>query len=207
MKKSMAFCCGVLTMAGLTPVSAPAAERVRTVDGFEYATVDQLRTVWTITGTGFVGPVEVRLNTTEMKAGRQCLELVLPPTQPEGLARVTLDVSPNISLKAVKQFRFWLFLQRPAGVATSGLYCGDQDWKNSFNCWGFQRPLEGWQRVYVSQSGLTLPEGNPSWDELNQMRISLWFGANQPGNRMLLDEIELDSTEERPMNLNGNWYD
>ena len=194
--------------AGQAVSGEPAASPVRANDGFEYESEKELKAVWKIQTSGFDGRPEVRLNASEAREGNKCLELILPPAKGDGSARIILDVFPKVSLKAVKQIRFWMCVERSKGISQSALYCGDKDFKSFFCGYGFHQKLhDGWQKVYISRSGLAQKEGAPSWDNVNQMRLSLWFPANNPAIRILLDEMVWDSEAERPMNLNKEWYD
>jgi hypothetical protein len=187
--------------------SVTAAEKIRVVDGFEYETVEQLKSSWKISETGFSGPIEIRLNTKDAKEGRQCLELILPPTKADGIARITLDVIPAVAAKDIAQVRFWLLVDHPEGAGPSGMYWGDTALKNCFVRYGFRKDLQGWQMAAASLSAFKKEAGNPAWNSVSQMRISLWFRGKQPANRILIDEVVWDSVEEKVMNLNREWWD
>jgi hypothetical protein len=195
-------CCIAPTRAG-----EPATSPVRAKDGFEYETAEDLKAVWQIQGSGFAGPIEARLSTSEAREGKKCLEVILPPTKGPENARLILDVYPKVALKDVKQIRFWMFVERTKGISQSAVYCIEKDLKSFFCGYGFHQKLhDGWQMVYISKTGLTRKEGAPSWEDITRMRLSLWFPANEPATRILLDEMVWDSEAERPMNLNKEWY-
>jgi len=201
----------------IKPDVPPLAPAQSEIEGFEYETnadkmildVEQLKSTWNIKLEGFDEPIQIRLNTTEAREGKKCLELILPPTPTNGekTARLILDVFPKVAPKKIKQTRFWIFAERTKGISQSALYYTSLDLKNSFCRYGFlKRDHDGWQKVYVDKTTFR-EEGLPSWDDVRQMRISLWFDANEPGRRILLDEIDWDNEMERHVNLNKDWYD
>ncbi len=202
---ALIFNSATLLVLPLTP--ATAAERIKTVDGFEYTTVEQLKAKWTIAATGFSGPIDIRLNTKDTKEGRQCLELILPPTKADGIARLTMDVSPAVAAKDIAQIRFWLLIDHPESAGPSGLYWSDKEWKNYFANYGFRKDLHDWQKVCTSLSAFKKEAGKPDWNTVSQMRISMWFRGNQPENRVLIDELVWDSAEEKATTLNREWWD
>ncbi len=188
--------------------SATAAEKMKIVDGFEYATLEQLKAKWTITATGFTDHVEIRFNTKDAKEGSQCLELILPPTKADGIARITMDIFPGIVVKDIAQVHFWLLLDNPESAGPSGLYWSDKDWENYFANYGFRKDQHDWQKAYASLSAFKKEKGSPDWNTVSQMRISFWFCGSQPANRILIDEFVWDSAEEKAMmNLNREWWD
>jgi hypothetical protein len=206
-RKIYVFIINFAALSVLMPFSSSAAEKIKTVDGFEYTSVEQLKAKWTIAATGFSGPIDIRLNTKDAKEGRQCLELILPPTKADGIARLTLDVSPAVAAKDIAQIRFWLLVDHPENAGPSGLYWADKEWKNYFTNYGFRKNQSDWQKVYASQSDFKKEAGNPSWNTVSQMRISLWFRGNQPANRILIDEVVWDSVDEKALNLNRDWWE
>lgn len=191
-----------------------STESAMTVDGFEYSSVKQVESAWKITCLGFDGTVQVHLNTKEMKEGKKCLELILPPTKDQ-IARVCLDVFPKVTVKDHEQVRFWIWMDHWDSADANMLYWADNEWKNYFYVSNF---LSGgikkgnWKKVFISRSAFKIdggnPEmGNPTWDMVNQFRISLWIKANQPANRILIDEIIWDSEEKRMTNFNRDWWE
>ncbi|MEI8245889.1 MAG: hypothetical protein WCI51_08670 [Lentisphaerota bacterium] len=194
-------------LAVLMLTSAATAEKIKAVDGFEYVTEEQLNAKWTIAATGFSGPVKIRLNTKDAKEGRQCLEVILPATKADGIARLTLDVSTTVLLRDIAQVRFWLLVDRPESAGASGLYLGDKEWKNYFVRYDIRKNQYGWQKICVSLSDFKKEGAEPSLDTVTQMRISLWFPGNQPANRILVDELVWDNVEEKSLNLNREWWE
>ncbi|MFA6814823.1 MAG: hypothetical protein WCS73_00825 [Lentisphaeria bacterium] len=206
MKKILLFNFVVLFVLSLALVSA-AAEKTSATEGFEYATLDQLKAEWTIVASGFKAPVKILLNTKDAKEGKKCLELLLPPTKANETARLTLDMSTTVNAKDVAQVRFWLQMQHC--TKKSALYWGNKDLKNYFVKYGLKLTENNWQKIYVSKS-LFAAEGAapPAWDAVSRMRISFWFSRNQPANRILIDGMIWDSIEEKPpVILNREWWE
>jgi hypothetical protein len=63
-----------------------------------------------------------------------------------------------------------------------------------------------WAKVSVTRGQLSLITGEPTWGEIDRMKLTIWFPANTSANNILIDEAVWDSQEER-LALNKNWYD
>jgi lysophospholipase L1-like esterase len=186
----------------------PSASPLRTGDGFEYETEEALKAVWKIEGTGFTGPIEVRLNTSEAREGKKCLELILPPVTEKGEGRVVLDAFPKFPLNKLKQIRFGLRVERKEDMIRRGIYFSSSDMCNFFVHYFSGQDAEEWERIYIPRQAFHGEMGHPSWDSVSKMRLSFWFQKGTPANRILLDEVVWDSKAERPMNkLNKDWYE
>ena len=193
-----------LLFLGLAVTSAASEKQT---DGFEYEDMEALSRKWRISGTGFKEPVKIRLNEKEALKGKRCLELILPPSTKYG-ARLTLDVNPDVKAEDIAQIRLGLRVDRPELTGRCGTYWSDEGFKNYSVCYWNIRNEKDWQKIYISKRSFGTERGNPVWSAGSLMRISFWISANQPENRILLDEIEWDIKEEKaPLLLNREWWD
>ena len=175
-----------------------------TADGFEYETIDQLKAVWKITGSGFHGSIQTRLNTKDIKEGRQCLELIIPRTKAKGKGRLNMSIAFKNSMTDMKQFRFWIFTDKMAHVFLAGQYFIGKD--GDFYRFVEIKNKGKWKKVSVTRDQLKLKKDNPSWEDVNRMNFTIWFPPNTPENRILIDGAVWDSQEEK-LPLNKKWYE
>jgi hypothetical protein len=205
--RSRPLICAVLLAAVPAMCSAATLAIARATDGFEYDSLPSLHARWTITNSGFSTSPEIGLTAKDVKEGKKALRLVSAPTAGKENARIDLDIKPNMPLHQVKQIRFWLYIDDPQFLASTGLHFGDADWNNYYSGNRYVSPVKGWQRVSVSTDSLEIGAGSPSWNTVVQMRLNFWFIGGAPITRIMLDDMSWSATVERDQTLNGKWYD